>query len=236
MLPSLFFSTVLFLSPNNHQTAPTDSVIVEYVVENPQVNVVDAEGRKQGVWMSYHANSMLQSVTYFVNDQLEGPLVQLSDRGYLLSEEHFLNNEYHGTQRYFNLGVLSKLVMYKNGVYDGVFETYHRNRNIAERHFYENGKKHGLSVWYFENGEPSFVYAYHYGAIAGTVTVYHKNGMVKSATAYTNNQMHGDFLELHENGTTAVKGQYKNGEKVGEWLFYSDRGDLIRKEKAQKKK
>jgi antitoxin component YwqK of YwqJK toxin-antitoxin module len=235
MLHSYIFSFVMALGSFQNQAIEQDSLIVEHVQEQPTLNIVDGQGRRQGTWVTYHPNNMLQSIAHFVDDKLEGPYIQISDRGYLLSEEHFKNDQYHGTQRYFNLGVLSKLAMYKDGVYDGVVETYHRNRNIAERHFYENGQKHGLSTWFFESGEPSFVYEYQNGLIEGKVTTYHKNGMLKSETHYQKNQMHGPHVELHEQGTLAAQGNYHKGEQVGEWFYYNERGDLERKEKFKKK-
>jgi antitoxin component YwqK of YwqJK toxin-antitoxin module len=211
-----------------------DSLIVDYYIQgnpHPNMNRTDEQGRRQGLWVTYHPNNMVESMGYFVDSLRDGAFVFINERGWVIAEENYRMGVFDGTQRYYNFGQLTKLAMYKNGQLDGIYETYSRNQIIAERHFYENGVKHGLSTWFFDNGKPSFVYPYDRGKIEGEVKVYYQSGAIKSVTKYMDNEMNGAHFEYHETGIMALSGQYKKGQKKGEWITYNEQGDPIKKEK-----
>jgi antitoxin component YwqK of YwqJK toxin-antitoxin module len=232
----LFLSLGAFTdSPAMEQQNPlADSVIVENLMPgNPSLNQSDAQGRRQGLWVTYHANNMVESMGYFVDSLRDGTFIFIDERGWVIAEENYKMGIFHGSQRYYSIGTLVKLAMYVDGELDGIYETYHRNRIIAERHFYEKGKKHGMSVWFSEKGQPSFEYTYQHGEIHGEVKSYYPSGAIKTLTIYKNNEMDGGYYEYHEVGTMALSGQYKKGKKTGEWITYNEMGDPIKKEKIK---
>ncbi len=97
-------------------------------------------------------------------------------------------------------GQLFSRINYKNGEWNGLFETYYRNGQLWGRKNFKNDEIDGLSKSYYENGQLEW-------------KRYFKNG-----------KPDGLWEDYYENGQLKRRGYNTDGKKVGEWEFYNEDG------------
>lgn len=124
------------------------------------------DGNKNGAWINYHPeNGRIQTIQTYTNGLLNGPAMEMDQRGQVIKKATYVNNilngekgEYkHGRavkitpyingikegtyKEYFTNGKLQKEIQYKNDIIDGKFRQYKNDGTILLEYIYKNGEK-----------------------------------------------------------------------------------------------
>lgn len=198
-----------------------------------QLNQTDAQGRKQGKWQRYFANS---------ND--------------LRYEGQFKNDKAVGKFIYYYPGGKVRAVMIHDEVKPRtVAYYYHENDTLAAYGIYRSEKKDSIWVNFLDSGWPSSKEEYKNGELNGERTTYYgpevstdgsqhvlrksnfKNGrldgafieyfpdgVVKEKGEYKNGVPNGVIVKNHPNGKMMIKERWKNRQKHGWWVTYDESG------------
>lgn len=145
---------------------------------------------------------------------------------------------------------LDKKYFYKNGLLEGVQETFyteggkrsvsqykngiilsrtdfHQNGQIAQDEKYdEQGRRNGVIVAYDSDGKKKSESNYGHGSLQGRSVEYDKDGATK-VTYYKDSRAEGEYKLIYANGKTKTEGlNNSNSNKEGKWTEYYDNGNL----------
>lgn len=204
------------------------------VLSAQQVNQLDANGKKHGLWKGTYEQSKRPrfegtfehgkevGTFKFFDDTKAASVIATREfrpdgsaytiffdqKKNKVSEGLVVNKEYEGEWKYYHYQSpdLMTQEFYKNGKLEGTRTVYYKSGKVAEVAEYKNGKKHGIYKKMAENDNPLEI-------------VQFVNGIEDGPAAYYN-----------PDGTFASKGNYVNGAKKGTWEFYKD-GKVVKKEK-----
>lgn len=201
----------------------------------PGVNQLDADGKKNGPWQGYFAESNRvkyegtfdhgteTGVFTFYDDTKAHTVVATRDftkgngsaytifydpKKNKVSEGNVVNRQYDGQWTYYHEASPAVMTIenYKSGKLAGARKVFYKDGKIAEEENYVNGIREG---------------AY---------KKYAANGTVLEEVTYKNGQPDGIAIYRNPDGTIASKGPYVDGLKKGIWEFYEN-GKLKKKEK-----
>jgi len=202
-----------------------------------EINKIDAQGERTGVWKKYYPNKQLRYEGEFKNGKEIGvfkfyamssskhPLVLktynpdlkevkvqfFTKNGIIESEGMMLDKKRIGLWTYYHSD--GKTIMieenYDNGQLSGVYTLYYKNTQITKTEHYKNGKLHGNSKQY-------------------TTT-----GILTEDINYVDGYLQGNAVYYEINGAIKLKGRYKEDLKVGMWEFYVD-GKLKKTKEVEK--
>lgn len=169
------------------------------LVREQAINRVDNQGRKQGLYKSFHDNGNLATEGSYLNDLKDG---------------YF--------KWYYEDGTLKKTEKYEMGVLIEAPETakirfkqqFYPNGEVKAEGTYRKGVKDGIHRTFDENGEviSSAIYA---------------DGKVRAEGVYdADGNKQGLWKEYYPDGTLMAEGKYKNNEKVDVWKYYFEDGSL----------
>lgn len=113
---------------------------------------VTRNGVKDGVWMTYHDDGGIKTITSYVNGIKNGISLEFSKRGQIDKRSGFLNDQLHGLQGEYKFGRVTKEVNYNNAVLDGPFTEYNDRGKMQKRGAFKNGKQHG-KLEFFDDEE-----------------------------------------------------------------------------------
>ena len=121
--------------------------------------------KKHGTWTDYYPSGAIKSLSTYINGQLEGQMLTLSDRGELETVYTFHHNLMHGPARVYKRGKVVEDKTYVNGLLEGTLRKYYDNGTMMEESPYKNGKIHGISRWYDQEGNVTIEYEYDNGTL-----------------------------------------------------------------------
>lgn len=130
-------------------------------------------GKKNGSWMTYHPNKedRIKTIANYVNNELNGLYLTMSDRGQIETKTNYVNGAYDGVYSKFKFGNLEETATYVNGQMTGTFKQYYRNNKIKLEAEYKDGKQHGSYKYYDEEGNIMMEYEYKNGEkVSGGLT------------------------------------------------------------------
>lgn len=106
-------------------------------------------GKKDGLWLSYHDNGQLDSKGEYKNGEMNGAWVYYHNNGILIGKGNWHKGKRDGLwERYYNNGRLWYKGQYNKGVQHGHWATYEHDGQLTEKGHYQNGKKEGAWVTY----------------------------------------------------------------------------------------
>jgi antitoxin component YwqK of YwqJK toxin-antitoxin module len=154
------------------------------------INVVDAEGRKQGKWIIFNKVKNLPDYPpdakveegKFVDNKKAGPWKEYYPNGTLKNKITFSNNRPDGyAVMYHENGKIAEEGVWKNNRWVGVYKLYHDNGQVAQEfNFNAVGKREGNQKYYYENGQLMIEGDWKGGKEAGVVKEYYENGDLKA--------------------------------------------------------
>ena len=190
------------------------------------INQLNADGERTGIWRKYYSNKGLRYEGEFENgkevgvfrffsiNNAEHPMVIkrynsdddkvivqfFSNSGILESEGYMVEKNRVGTWLYYHKNSKSIMIeeTYENGNLNGVSKLFYKNKQIAKIEYFKEGELHGSSKQYSEQGVLTDDLNYENGVLNGIATFYETNGNIKQ------------------------KGRYKSDIKVGTWEYYKD--------------
>ncbi len=190
-------------------------------------NYKDINGFKQGYWEKPYKNGQIAYKAYFVNDKLVGDYIRYYsngikmltikydknqsgyavlywDTGKKMAEGKYINtNVKDSVWRFYGIdGALMATETYKNGIRNGLSQSFYRNKKVSEEIGWKNGKKNGIWRKYYDSGK------------------------IRMETRYINNELDGIFHVFYKTGRMYIDGGYKADLKNGVWNFYDKQGKL----------
>tara|TARA_B100000614_G_scaffold20296_1_gene16291 strand:- start:272 stop:790 length:519 start_codon:yes stop_codon:yes gene_type:complete len=110
-------------------------------------------------------------------------------------------------ERYFNTGgQLSEKTTFKDGKYDGPWESYSIDGQLLEKGTFKDGELDGLYESYYNNGQ------------------------LEEKSNWKDGEKDGLLERYYENGQLQEKSNWKDGTKDGLYEYYNNNGQLVRKE------
>lgn len=258
-------------------------VSVAFLKAQTPINITDANGKKQGFWeekspsgvskgeyvnnqkngcwTSYALDGKLIRIENFKNAIRDGIAVDIDQRGYLVSEMYYVDNQLEGTAKKFFYGTNpASTIDYTKGKINGMKRIYYENSagKLMEESVYKDDMKNGLSKFFTINGDPIAEYNYVDNKLQGNQKTfypgkklmseqefkdniehginkeYYENGKLKSEGYYVNGVLSGLWIEYDENGIKTHEGSFVNGEKEGKWLSFDLQGNVTKVEKYSK--
>lgn len=129
----------------------------------------------------------------------------LDDRGILLEEAHFRNDQLHGIRKLF----------YEDGT-------------VRIEETYEEGNYHGPYRDYYPDGRIDSEGEYVHNEMVGIWKRHYPNGQLMEEVTFKGNLENGPFREWYENGSLKATGAYLEGDNEhGELLEYDTTGTLM---------
>lgn len=170
-----------------------------------EVNLTDAQGRKQGTWTKTWPNGKTRYMGQFRDDKPWGSFRHYSEDGKLAT-----------VQEYAPDGVTSRATH------------YHPNGQVMARGKYVGQQKDSTWNYFDEAGIAQSVERYKQGKLDGERVVYYDNGQIAELTTFKLGVQHGPWKQFFMNGTPKAKAEFVNGEPEGtmSW-FYPDGGKEI---------
>ena len=123
-----------------------------------------------------------------------------------------LISNFENTQVHFKL-------RYKNGVLDGLQETYYSSGQIESRENYQTGIYDGIQETYYYNGQIKSKNNYLNGVLEGVQEIYFEDGRLERKENRHKGKLDGIFESYSKNNYLLIaKGHFNNGLKEGYWL------------------
>jgi len=203
------------------------------LVSFAQVNQVDAQGRKQGIWQKkYKGIHVYKYKGQFKDDKPVGTFTYFYESSKTKAViKHDPNSNRSVAYYYHENGALMSHGIFRNQVKDSVWLNFGPSQRISNTETYVNGVLHGKKVVYYvpelvedKSQIPSAVFMYVNGVLNGPYKEYHQNTKTKVNGQYKNNKRDGIWEHYHPNGRKMSLYRYKMGVKHGWWMSYDNMG------------
>ena len=166
------------------------------------------------------------SLLIIISCSKEIQLDQLVERNGLSYE---VNNEkpFTGsTLSYYSNDQLESRIEYKDGLKDGLSETFNKNGQIIKSENYKENVLNGLYKSFHENGQLRVkVILKNELPIDGQVEYFFENGSVYERSIFKDGKENGLVESFYEDGTLKYKHNYKDGKKEGIGRSFKSDGD-----------
>lgn len=195
-----------------------------------QINQVDANGLKQGVWKKpYENNAVYKFVGQFKDDKPYGKFVYYYESGDVEAVINFSDDGSVGySQMYHESGYMMARGKYLNQLKDSTWIYFDDRGIVSYMEDYKNGMLDGYKVIYYEPVDGQYpvakYYTYREGILHGDFKSYHPNQQVESKGVYDNGKLHGTVEFFYPNGKYMAMERYQYGVKHGYWVYYDDSG------------
>jgi len=160
------------------------------VETNEEKYMIDANGKKQGQYISKYRNGSVKETFMYKDSVKDGP------------HEHLLSN-----------GAICCRSTYKNGKKEGICENFYANGRCAKKLLYRNGEMDGVQTHFYQNGNICEQITYKNDILNGPRTVFHENGHLNIKCSHLNGRNHGIFIRQDLNGSYTLT-YYDNGNEV----------------------
>lgn len=195
-----------------------------------QINQVDANGKKQGVWKKAYDNSgVYKFVGQFKDDKPYGKFVYYYETGEVEAVILFSADGSVGySKMYHESGYMMARGKYLNQLKDSTWIYFDDRGIVSYQEDYKNGKLDGLKIIYYEpvNGQYLIAkyFTYKGGVLQGEFKSYHPNTQLESEGSYESGKLHGTVKYYQPNGKYLRIERYNYGIKHGYWIFYDTAG------------
>lgn len=191
-------------------------------------NEKDSQGRKQGKWSKSYPNGQIQY------------------------EGQFKDDRETGTFTYYNQdGSIAQTIEYKSDT--GHATAYYKNKKVMSRGTYVDRKKNGLWQYFTEKGRKIKEETFEMGVKNGEERLWDKQGNLLEKVNYENGVRQGECYQYmysdgyciydvkegkkngrytcyYESKKKKAEGNYVNDDKEGEWVFYSEDGQVLKRQ------
>lgn len=182
---------------------------------------------KNGCWTSYALDGKLIRIENYKNAIRHGIAVDIDQRGYLVSEMYYVDNQLEGTAKKFFYGTNpASSIDYVHGKMNGMKKIYYENSagKLMEESRYKDDVKDGPSNFFTISGDPIAEYIYVNNQLQGNQKTYYPGKKIMSEQEFKNNVENGINKEYYENGKLKSEGNYLNGAISGLWIEYNEDG------------
>lgn len=199
------------------------------LVRRQDINRVDKQEQKQGLWISFHKNRQIATEGPYVNDLKNGYWKFYKANGDLIRVEKWVMGELQeGATETAKIEIKQELNP-KNG-------------KLAFKGAYRDGEPVGVHRFYDDEGKVDSSVIYEDGLILyegivdeqgrkqGPWKIYYRSGGLKARGSYKNDLKVGTWKYFLEDGSLEQTGSYISGKPDGLWTWYFPNGELWREE------
>ncbi len=195
------------------------------------INQVDAEGNRHGMWKKYYNNDRVRYAGKFEHGKEVGVFkyFSASNSDYpILVKEYKENSELAKVSFFTPSGALESKGLMKGKEREGEWLYYHADgKSIMSEENYVDGKLDGDYKTYYQSGELTEVTSYKNGVLHGNYKKYAIKGFLYQDFNYAKGQLNGMAIYYsRKTGDLIKKGPFKDDLRVGTWENYVD-GELI---------
>lgn len=202
-----------------------------------QVNQVDKQGKKQGKWMKYFANSEdIRYVGQFKNDKPVGQFTYYFPNGAVRAIiTHEENSKRSEAFFYYKDKTLAEVGIYQGEKKDSIWVHYSPYGELSYRQTYKNGEENGTKTIYYKSDVGSDPNShlilreanFKDGRLDGPFVEYFPNGVVKARGQYKEGALDGVVMKYHPNGKKMILERWKGREKHGWWITFDEGGTEV---------
>lgn len=198
------------------------SLLISFSVFAQDVNKVDANGKKHGLWKGiYEESKRVRYEGTFEHGKEVGMFKFFDDTkaGTVISTREFNSNDNSCYTIFYNQNKNKvsegKLV---NKMFEGEWKYYHQDSTtIMTLEQYRNDKLNGIRKVFYKSGQIAEESNYKEGIRNGVYKSYAENGVVLEESNYNNGEYDGQAIYRNVDNQIAAQGFYKKGKKVGMW-------------------
>ena len=200
------------------------------LVRKQDINQIDQQNQKQGLWMEFYPNGVIKVEGPYVNDLKNGYWKYYQSNGNLIRVEKWVmgvlqegakESSKVEIKRTLNpkTGKLASKGAYRNGQPVGVHREYDDEGNVVSSKIYEDGK-----VLYEGIIDEQ-------GRKQGPWKHFYPSGNLKASGRYRDDLKVGEWKYFYpEEQKLEQVGSYLRGEPDGEWIWYHENEELWRVE------
>ncbi|MAP80681.1 MAG: hypothetical protein CL526_06285 [Aequorivita sp.] len=192
-----------------------------------EINQVDAEGKRHGLWKKTFAGStQLRYEGTFKHGKEVGEFKfyceECKDQPMVIKKFSSKDNTAH-VSYFTKKGKLVSEGKMAGKERIGEWVYYHKgSNNIMTREHYTSGKLDGKMTTYYPNGTITEVINYKDGKKEGENSYFSPEGILLKKLNYKNDVLHGSATYYDAYGNVIIEGAYKNNKKHGLWKYYKD--------------
>jgi antitoxin component YwqK of YwqJK toxin-antitoxin module len=195
------------------------------------INQMDAEGKRHGVWRKHYNNNRIRYSGTFDHGKEIGVFKYYSASNSdfpILVREYEDQSDLAKVSFYTPSGALESNGMMKGKEREGKWLYYHPDgKSVMSEENYVNGKLDGDYKTFYLTGEPTEVTAYKNGLQHGNYKKYSIKGFLYQDFNYANGKLNGMAIYYsRKTGDLIKKGPFKDDLRVGTWENYVD-GELV---------
>lgn len=202
------------------------SLQLNFVFPQKDINQLDVDSLKTGVWMKFYKNGNLRYKGQFKKGKEYGVFKfyseYYSNHPIVIKTFNELNDSC--SVQFFYITGIRKAV----GQMDGRKKTgqwlFYDNtgEKILMEENYHNDLLHGLKKTYYSNGNLTVASHYKQGVLHGSYERYTESGVLIEKLNYDTGHIHGPITYYNQNGVIRETGFYHYGKRVGKWVLYID--------------
>ncbi len=192
---------------------------------NQDINQVDEQGQKHGVWIKKYTNGQTRYKGKFNHGTPTGKFKRYFPNGELMAIMYHRTDSAVYAKLYNKKGKKRAEGKYINKTKDSTWVFYGPEGNIILKENFNMGKRNGKSVRFYSNGDTSQITTYQNGMKHGIFKQYFSNGKLKILAQYQKNELDGHVTIFAPNGRKEVEGLYRDNLRQGKWLYYEGIND-----------
>ncbi len=203
-------------------------------------------GKKEGVWKTFHKNEKLSNLSEYHEGELVGVSIDFSDKGIGTKQinHQFANDTVivqdkanPALQHYTIYGKTGDLLQTGStlkGEKTGVWKDFHPKGNVAKMVTYLENKENGEAYVFDKEGGIVEEMSYQNGLLSGKKISYMTAGKNNRKLYtplleehYKAGKLDGELIKYQKKGQPQEVSNYKNGEKHGTSKWYYESGELL---------
>jgi antitoxin component YwqK of YwqJK toxin-antitoxin module len=185
-------------------------------------------GKKQGNWVFYRINGMLEKKVNYIKDSLDGAYLLFTENGDTLISGYYNNGIKTGKWIWKNdSGKMDMEGTFEDGKQNGHWKYYFSSGELSYNAYYLKGKKHGEWRYFYKNGSNYRLGSYKNDLRDGLWQTWYEDGTLLMEGSYVNGKEEGEWKNYWDNGVLKNKSTFKNGKLNGNWVSYSLQKSLV---------
>jgi len=192
-----------------------------------QVNQVDSQGRRQGVWQKKYPDGNLIYEGQYRDGEPVGVWTRYHEGGQIKAKIQYAENSDSASVTLFDpAGTKISDGTYVNEKREGLWTFFSGDIMISTEEC-KDGDKHGISRKYYPTGELLEEAEWVKGKQDGRYQVFFQNGQPYMQCKFSDGKRNGLCLVRFENNRIEMEAYYVDNLRHGEWKFYNDKGDYL---------
>ena len=192
------------------------------------------EGKKQGTWVFYSVDGVLEKKVNYSKDSLDGEYLVFFENGDTLTGGFYKNGLKNGKWSWKNdTGKMDMEGGFEGGMQNGIWNYYFSSGELSYKASFLKGKKHGEWHYYYKNGADYRIGSYKNDLREELWQTWYEDGTLLMEGEYLNNKEEGEWKNYWDNGVLKNKSTFKKGKLHGKWVSYTPQKTLILEGKYQ---